>query len=139
MHMPLIYPVTIMWWELGTSVKMEKIRKFSFGNKSNVFDTVILHFANIHVEKTKGGFFFFTKFCRQWTSFWLLGDKSGSDCKLLALFYCSCIPIQHHSGMWSVHSKIKVPHTNGKEYNLLLIKTLLSYSIFKRSNIRDVY
>lgn len=36
---------------------MEKIRKISFGNKSNVFDTVILHFANIHVEKTKGGFF----------------------------------------------------------------------------------
>lgn len=36
---------------------MEKIRKISFGNKSNVFDTVIWHFANIHVEKTKDGFF----------------------------------------------------------------------------------
>lgn len=36
---------------------MEKIRKFSFGNKSNVFGTVSWHFANIHVEKTKGCFF----------------------------------------------------------------------------------
>lgn len=41
---------------------MEKIRKFSFGNKSNVFGTVSWHFANIHVEKTKGVFFFVTKF-----------------------------------------------------------------------------
>lgn len=57
MYMFFIYFLIIMWWELGIYVKMEKIRKISFGNKSNVFDIVILYFVNIYVEKIKGGFF----------------------------------------------------------------------------------
>lgn len=57
MYMFFIYFVIIMWWELGIYVKMEKIRKFSFGNKSNVFGIVSWYFVNIYVEKIKGGFF----------------------------------------------------------------------------------
>lgn len=61
MYMFFIYFVIIII-EIGIYVKMEKIRKFSFENKSNVFGIVSWYFVNIYVEKIKGGFFFVIKF-----------------------------------------------------------------------------